>query len=116
MTDREIHERYSVPMEIIREYDSMLRDTGGPCSGQYGEADLRRMSEMMSLYGLDFSPDEVRTYMELSSSPDERCVRQLCGMLDKRRRETLDEIHVKEARISRMDYLRHELERSSKRK
>lgn len=112
MTDKEIHERYMVPVEIIREYDSMVQS----CGDGYDAAALRCMSKMMCLHGLNFSSDEVRKYMDLSSRPDEPCVEQLCTMLDKKRKDALDEIHTKEEQISRIDYLTQELVRQAREK
>lgn len=108
MTDREIHEHYMVPMEIIREYDSMVQ-AGSSQHRQYGEADLRCMSRIMSLRSIGFSSEETHTYMRLCTDPCHANTTELCAMLEHKRRETLEDIHGMEETISRLDYLLREL-------
>lgn len=111
MKDEEVCERFMVSMEIIREYDDLMQNT----SGEYDDEALHCMSTIMSLHGLDFSTDEVRTYMEIVSNGDKSRAEQLCTILGNKRREALDEIHAKEEQISRIDYLTYEIEHSSNR-
>ena len=93
MTDKEMHERYLVPMDIIREYDEMTRNTRRSGPAQY-----------------DF--EEVRTYVRLCSDSCAPCASELCAMLEKKRKETLDDIHDKEETISKLDYLMLEIART----
>ena len=105
MTDKEMHERYLVPMDIIREYDEMTRNTRRSGPAQYDDADLRRISRIMCLRELGFSFEEVRTYVRLCSDSCAPCASELCAMLEKKRKETLDDIHDKEETIRKLDYL-----------
>lgn len=110
MTIDEASERYSIPLDILREYESW-----GLCGAvkkvmgawQYDDTDLERLSTVMTLHDLGFSPREVETYMRLmleGGSDAERL-----RMLDRRRCACLDDIHFREKQLSRLDYLRHQL-------
>ena len=110
MTIDEASERYSIPLDILREYESW-----GLCGAvkkvmgawQYDDTDLERLSTVMTLHDLGFSPQEVETYMRLmleGGSDAERL-----RMLDRRRCACLDDIHFREKQLGRLDYLRHQL-------
>ena len=86
MTIDEASERYSIPLDILSEYESW-----GLCGAvkkvmgawQYDDTDLERLSTVMTLHDLGFSPQEVETYMRLmleGGSDAERL-----RMLDRRR-------------------------------
>lgn len=99
MTMNEASERYKIPLEILKKYESW-----GLCGAvkkvmgawQYDEQDIERLSLIMTLNGMGFDSNEVETYMRLT-------------MLNRIRGKTLDEIHFKERQIANMDYLRHEI-------
>ncbi len=112
MTAEELTGRYMVPPEIIREYDSLLPDgeAGQRC---YDAADLKQMGLLMSLRDVGFGAEEAREYMRLNLEQCKGCAEKLYGMLEKKRRETLEDIHCKEENISRLDFLMLELAHSS---
>lgn len=115
MTINEASEKYNIPIEVLKEYESW-----GLCSEvkkvmgvwQYDDQDLERLGMIMTLHDIGFSNAEVESYMRLlldgKSTEDERL-----RMLNTLRNNTLDEIHFKEKQLERMDYLRHKI-RSSK--
>ena len=115
MTINEASEKYNIPIEILKEYESW-----GLCGEvqkimgvwQYDDQDLERLSMIMTLHDIGFSNKEVETYMRLfldgKSTENERL-----RMLNKLRNDALDEIHFKEKQLERMDYLRHKI-RSNK--
>lgn len=116
MTIDEASERYKIPIEVLREYESWgLCDEVKKVMGawQYDERDLQRLSIIMTLHDIGFSNDEVECYMRLllegSSTEDERL-----QMLNKQRGMTLDEIHFKQKQLDRMDYLRYKIEKAQK--
>ena len=111
MTKDEASRRYRIPIEVLNEYEQW-----GLCVSvkqvmghwQYGDADLERLSTIMALHDMGFSPEEVEAYMRLLlSEGDSRGARM--RMLEARRSATLDEIHLCERQIARLDYLRHKL-------
>ena len=106
MTRDEAGERYSIPHEILLEYESWGLG-GGTDRGQYDDADLERLSTIMTLYDLGFSSDEARAYMCLAQRAGS--VAERLRMLDRKRRLALDEIHSREKKLELLDYLRHEL-------
>lgn len=115
MTINEASEKYNIPIEVLKEYESW-----GLCGEvkkvmgvwQYDDQDLERLGMIMTLHDIGFSNAEVESYMRLlldgKSTEDERL-----RMLNTLRNNTLDEIHFKEKQLERMDYLRHKI-RSSK--
>ena len=111
MTIQEASERYHIPMHILREYESW-----GLCGAakkemgnwQYDDADLERLSTIMTLHDMGFAVEEVEAYMRLLLEGDHTAAQRL-RMLEKKRRAALEEIHVKECQLQRLDYLRHEI-------
>ena len=69
------------------------------------------LSLIMMLYGLDFTVEEIKKYMKLSLGKNER---EWLKLLNKKRKGILDEVHLKEKQLSRIDYLRYEMDRGNK--
>lgn len=111
MTMQEASERYHIPMHILREYESW-----GLCGAvkkvmgdwQYDDADLERLSTIMTLHDIGFTVEEVESYMRLLLEGEHTAVQRL-SMLEKKRSAALEEIHFKERQLQRLDYLRHEI-------
>ena len=80
-------------------------------SWQYDETDFERLSLIMMLYGLDFTVEEITKYMKLSLGKNER---EWLKLLNKKRKGILDEVHLKEKQLSRIDYLRYEMDWENK--
>lgn len=115
MTIKEASERYCIPIKILKEYESMeLCGTVKRVMGvwQYDDQDIERLSMIMTLHDIGFSKGDIDEYMRLliSGKNDDECI----SMLNKRRRITLDKIHVMEKQIDNIDYLRHEIQRAKK--
>ena len=115
MTIQEASERYCIPIKILKEYENMeLCGTVKRVMGawQYDDQDIERLSMIMTLHDIGFSKEDIDEYMRLliSGINDEECV----SMLNKRRRITLDKIHVMERQIDNIDYLRNEIQRAKK--
>lgn len=110
MTLFEVSEKYNIPPEILKEYESW-----GLCSAvkkvmgswQYDDTDIENLSLIMTLHNLNFKPQEIKAFMNLkrSGSSGEKLKSILC----KKRNHILDEIHLKEKQLQRIDYLRHNL-------
>lgn len=113
MTMNEASERYKIPLEILKEYESW-----GLCGAvkkvmgawQYDDQDIERLSMIMTLNDMGFDSNEVETYMRLTLEGDYTKSARL-AMLNRIRGKTLDEIHFKEKQIANMDYLRHEIQK-----
>ncbi len=113
MTMNEASERYEIPLEILKEYESW-----GLCGAvkkgmgawQYDEQDIERLGMIMTLNDMGFDRNEVETYMRLTLEGDHTESARL-AMLNRIRGKTLDEIHFQEKQIANMDYLRHEIQK-----
>lgn len=111
MTAEEVSKQYNIPMKILKEYESW-----GLCSAvkmamadwHYDDQDLERLSTIMALHDIGFSVVEVEAYMRLLLS-DRDSEKERMKMLEKKRSNTLEEIHLKEKQLARMDYLRFEI-------
>ena len=111
MTKEEASKRYQIPMKILDAYERWeLCGTGKRVMGawQYDDQDLERLSTVMALHDMGFTADEVESYMRLLLS-DTDTARERMRMLEKRRDQALDEIHLKEKQLQRLDYLRHQM-------
>lgn len=111
MTREEASKRYQIPIEILEEYErwglcSTVRRVMG--AWQYNDQDLERLSTIMALNDMGFTLQEVERYMRLLlSEADTR--RERLRMLEKRRDAALDEIHLREKQLQRLDYLRYRM-------
>lgn len=111
MTKEEASKRYQIPMKILDAYESWeLCGTVKRVmdAWQYDDQDLERLSTIMALHDMGFTADEVESYMRLLLS-DTDTTRERMRMLEKRRDQALDEIHLKEKQLQRLDYLRHQM-------
>lgn len=116
MTINEASEKYNIPIEVLKEYESWgLCGTVKKIMGvwQYDDQDLERLSMIMTLHDIGFSNEDVETYMRLllegKTTENERL-----RMLNELRSNALDEIHFKEKQLERMDYLRHKIRNNKK--
>lgn len=111
MTITEASQRYSIPLEILREYESW-----GLCGAvkkvmgawQYDDSDLERLSLIMTLHDIGFETKEIETYMRLLLEREDTEDRRM-EMLNQKRDNTLDEIHLREKQLERLDYLRYSI-------
>ena len=93
MTIQEASERYHIPMPILREYERW-----GLCSAvksvmgdwQYDDADLERLSTIMTLHDIGFTVAEVEAYMRLLLEGEHTAAQRL-DMLEKQRSAALEE-------------------------
>ena len=107
MTKEEASKRYQIPVKILDAYESWgLCGTVKKVMGMW--QDLERLSTIMALHDMGFTADEVESYMRLLLS-DTDTARERMRMLEKRRDQALDEIHLKEKQLQRLDYLRHQM-------
>ncbi|GEO57646.1 MerR family transcriptional regulator [Companilactobacillus bobalius] len=111
MNKKEVSQKYRIPVEVLDEYESW-----GLCNvvkyvmgeWQYDNQDLERLSTIMALHDVGFSNKEVEQYMRLLlETPNSKQTR--IDFLTKKRKSKLDEIHLQEKQLERIDYLRHEI-------
>lgn len=116
MKKEDVAARYSIPASLLDEYaDMQLCDSVKQVMDvwQYDDTDIERLSMIMTLHDIGFNRSEVESYMRLMLSEVDT-KKERMAMLDAKRTSALDEIHFKEAQISRLDYLRHEIRKNKK--
>ena len=72
------------------------------------DKDIERLEMIKALHDMGFQSTEVEVYMRLLIKGD-MTRRERLQILNAKRSEMLDEIHLKERQLERMDYLRHEI-------
>ena len=118
MTIHEASERYNIPIEILREYESW-----GLCGAvkkvmgvwQYDDENISRLSTSMTPHDVGFTNDEVENYMRLLLEGDNTEQERL-EIIRRHRDSTLDEIHFKQAQLDRLDYLRYKIQKAGQQK
>lgn len=118
MTIQEASDRYQIPMNTLKEYESW-----GLCGAvkkvmgawQYDDEDLERLSLIMTLHDIGFTTEEVETYMRLTLEQADS-ERERLRMLNRKRDSALNELHFRERQLQRLDYLRHEIQKTHARK
>lgn len=116
MTINEASERYHIPVEVLKEYESWgLCDEVKKVMGvwQYDDQDIQRLSMIMTLHDVGFDNSEVEAYMRLLLEGDSTEKERL-DMLNKKRGVTLDELHFKQKQLDRVDYLRYKIQKAHK--
>lgn len=114
MTMQEASERYHIPIHILQEYKSWglcgaVKEVMG--DWQCDDADLERLSTIMTLHDIGFTVEEVEVYMRLLLEGNHTAAQRL-RMLEKKRGAALEKIHFKERQLQRLDYLRHEIRKT----
>ena len=112
MTINEASERYQIPIDVLKEYERW-----GLCGSvkkvmgqwQYDDQDLERLGMIMTLHDIGFESGEVEEYMRLLLEGESTRETRL-KMLNRRRGIALDEIHLREKQLERMDYLRYRIQ------
>ena len=116
MTIDEVSIRYSIPVEILKEYERWGLDAETEKvidSWYYDQSDIERLSLVMTLYDIGFTSEETEKYMRLTVAGRETSKERM-DMLKAKRNGTLDEIHIKEEQLDRLDYLRYKISRTSR--
>lgn len=75
---------------------------------QYDDQDLERLSLIMALHDIGLSAPEVEKYMRLTLEENGTEQRRM-NILNALRGRKLDEIHLRERQVERLDYLRYKL-------
>lgn len=115
MNPQEAHERFGIPIEILNLYESLgLCEEVKKVMGiwQYDDIDLERLSMIMTLHDIGFDNGEIEKYMRLILKGEDTQAERL-RILSQKRGVALDEIHLREKQISCMDYLRHEIQKTT---
>ncbi len=113
MTMDEASERYNIPMDVLKEYEAWNLGGSAGKDGQadrFDDSDLEKLSLIVTLRDTGFAAEEIRTYMHLLREGS--CTeRERMHMLDKKRKDALNEIHAREKQMETLDYLRYEMKK-----
>ena len=105
MKAEEVGRRYQIPLELLRED----QDWGFISrTGEYEEADLSRLSLMLTLQEIGFAPAEIREYLHLWLDGEKSSARRI-QLLEEKRAKILETIHAGEQKLERLDCLRYHL-------
>ena len=118
MTKKEIEERFQIPAAILEEYAGWnLCDSVGQVmdAWQYDDRDIERLSLIMTLHDIGFTKEETFEYMRLYLS-ERNTEKERLAMLNRRRSDSLDEIHFKEKQLDRLDYRRYDIQNNKDKK
>lgn len=64
----------------------------------------------MTIHDIGFAPEEIANYMRLLLQGDSAQAERM-RILKQRRGKMLDEIHLQERQLDRLDYLRHQIQK-----
>jgi len=111
MTIDEASQKYNIPIKILKEYENWglcqeVKKVMG--SWHYDDRDIERLSMIITLHDIGFTNEEIEKYMLLMMQ-GKISEKERIKMLNKKRNGILDEVHLKEKQISRLDYLRYEI-------
>ena len=115
MTIKEASKTYGIPICVLQEYERWglcgeVKKVMG--AWQYDQTDIERLSLIMTLHDVGFTNEEIEQYMQLVLS-DKDTSKERTEMLRKKRNGTLDEIHIKQEQLDRLDFLRFEITKSN---
>lgn len=116
MTAEEMYGRFQIPEKVLKEYqDWGLCDAVRMRMDDWQYTDLEWLGMIMALHDIGFGKSEVEQYVKLLQNADETKMERM-EMLNHLRSRVLDDIHLKERQMVRMDYLRNEIRDSFKEK
>ncbi|MHC1745660.1 MAG: hypothetical protein AB9895_00765 [Negativicutes bacterium] len=105
-----VHQRYCIPFEVLEKYESspIAKVQVEGTMAVYDDSALEELGFIMSLLDFGFSWDEIMCHMKIKKDG------QYChcmDLLNEKRNNMLEEIHKKEQIISRIDYLKYEMQK-----
>ncbi|WP_125583881.1 MerR family transcriptional regulator [Levilactobacillus cerevisiae] len=105
---------YQLSDQVLSDYDTWVRhDETKPDERQYDDADLVYLQTIAALYTMGFTAAEVATYLQFDER-NQRTTEQRLGLLTRKRKERLAEIHQCESQVAAIDYLRFHLNDQNK--
>lgn len=102
VTEQELLKKYDIPAEIIDKYRKLYK-----CSS-FDDADVQKMSIIMTLYEVGFDDKETEKYIKLYLSSYDTTKERL-EMLTTKRKGVLSDIHSRQKQIDCIDYMRYKI-------
>lgn len=110
MTYDEIKKYYNIPEEIIKMYESWESVKKKREKGE-DTPELEKLKLIILLKDSGFKDEEIKNYIEGLTEDRDKIL-----ILDKKRKNTLDKIHIYEKQLENLDYLRYEIRRKNNNK
>lgn len=107
MTRRDVMERYHLSASVLEEYDGW--DFCRTPAEAYTPDDLERLSLLLTLLDVGFTAQEAKMFVR-SALQEPDCPRLRLRLLEEKRAALLDDIHLREQKLQRLDYLRYEIQ------
>lgn len=108
MTVSELSIRYNIDVNKLKLFENnkliSLKD-------EYSTEELEEMSMLCTLYDCGFTADKLKCYMDSKEAGN--CLRQL-DLLNEQRYALLDEIHVKQKLLDKLDYIIYNIKNSKR--
>lgn len=107
MTKHEVCEHFNIPPVIMEEYESWkcMKEEKSADEIEYNDCDIKLLQTVLTLYDIGFSKAEILQYLELAACGC-KTENQRCCMLDKKREESLEEIHRHEKCLDELEILK----------
>lgn len=110
MNRQEVILNYGVPEETMCEYDKMYSPKGDDTVDMdYAETDIKRISRMIELRNMGVSLDTAIQYLQMEKG--EHTQQKKLQLLNHTREELLEEIHIREEQLIKLDYTRFQLQK-----
>lgn len=110
MNREAVHQRYCIPFDVLEKYESssITKVQVEGAVAVYDDSALAELGFIMSLLDFGFPWDEIMRYMKMKKD-GKYC--HCMDLLNEKRNNILEQIHKKEQMISRIDYLKYEMQK-----
>lgn len=103
MTIHELNERYKIDPQKLQYFaDNHLIET----DETYGDKDEKRLSVLCVLYDVGLNADAIKQFLLFDSTQNHAGKIKLLNM---RRADLLEDIHLKQKSLDRLDYMLYEI-------
>lgn len=114
MTFNEIKRHYNISDEVIQKYKDC-----GFCrinrENECSDLDLEKLKLILLLLDSGFDIEEIENYIKIQPIDKMGDIKKM-KLLDKKRNQILDKIHIYEKQLENLDYIRHEIRKIIDRK
>ena len=111
MTKKEASEKYSIPLDILDDYEQWnlcCKESNVDGSLQYDDNDLEILSLIITLQDTGFEKDEIKEYVTLHLKGDVTKDERI-KILNQKRKQILDKVHHQEKCLDCIDYLKYQI-------
>ena len=114
MTFDEIIRYYNIPDKAIQEYKNC-----GFCrikvENKCNDSDLEKLKLILLLQDSGFDVKEIEDYIKIQTIDEKGDIKKM-KLLNEKRNQMLEKIHIYEKQLGNLDYIRHEIRKNIDRK